>query len=106
MNQLTSMSTNSVGGDGCECGGKRKKKECCKEKASEQVSTQLTCTVDILERKDKFFNQLIHYARYGPSYAVDECAKLYPEMRIPPLIRTLNAAPWVSAIERLYCMHS
>ena len=46
MSQLTSG--NSVVGEGstCECGGKRKK-ECCKEKASEQVQEHVKLHVSL-----------------------------------------------------------
>ena len=40
MSQLTSASSAMGDGSSCECGRKRKK-ECCKEKASEQVQEQV-----------------------------------------------------------------
>ena len=44
----------------------------------------------------------------GPTYMymyihVEMCTKMTPEMRTPPVIRTLQAVPRVSAIEGFHC---
>ena len=40
----------------------------------------------------------------GPTY-IDMCTQMTPQMRTPPLIRTLQAVPRVSAIEGFHCMY-